>query len=162
VIREWDGQSGEVDQVWSVAKPTIRNSVVRDGDWVRWRFLDAPAHGYRVLTASRAGKALGYAAFRAKGTGGLLVDHFTVPGEHAAFDALVAASVRELTNAGVDVVRALTPRGSANYESLRRYGFLRSRHSFLAQAVPLDPAIDLAALRNPASWSIAGGDFDVV
>lgn len=162
VIREWDGRSGEVDEAWNAAKPTIRNSVVRNADWVRWRFLEAPAHGYRVLTATRAGKALGYAAFRAKGTRGLLVDHFTIPGDDVAFYALVTASINELTRANVDVVRALAPRGCAGYEALRRYGFLRSRHSFMAQAVPLDPALDLAALRDPATWSMAGGDFDVV
>jgi hypothetical protein len=105
---------------------------------------------------------VGYAAFRARGTVGLLVDLFTGPTDRETFHALVAGVVRHFRATEVNVVRTLAARGSAQYRAFRRYGFFRSPHAFGVHALSLDASLEGASLRDPATWCMAGGDFDVV
>jgi hypothetical protein len=48
------------------------------------------------------------------------------------------------------------------YQTFRRAGFLFSWGSFTVQFVPLAPDLPSNILRNPQSWNMAGGDFDVI
>jgi hypothetical protein len=75
---------------------------------------------------------------------------------------LIAETIAALRAAGADNAATLAVPRSPLERDLRGAGFLYSRGAFGVQIVPLDPALPMSALRDPRSWNMAGGDFDVI
>jgi hypothetical protein len=156
----------EFDQLWERCGADAAASVVRDSAWVNWRYLDAPAFGYRVLLAERDGRPAGYAAYRveahAAGVAGFIAELFAAQADRPARRTLIAETLAALRAAGADNAVTLAVPGSPLERDLRGAGFLYSRGAFGVQIVPLDPGLPLGVLRDPRSWNMAGGDFDVI
>jgi hypothetical protein len=154
------------DALWERLRSTSRLSIRRDGPWVGWRFLEAPEPGYRVVVAERDGRPLGWSAFRmdrSRGHAvGLIADVAGDPSEAGSRDAVIEATLSALAAEGAESASTLAVEGTERYRRLRGRGFLPRPHGFVVHAVVLDPRLDLAALRRPAAWDMAGGDFDVI
>jgi len=138
---------------------------VRDAARVAWRYLAAPSPGYRVVLAERQGVPSGYAAFRLTDTPraryGTLAELFA-PGDDGAARTLLHRTLELLTGDGADRVLTLARPGTPDEALLRRAGFLRRAGSFEVAFVALDSRLPLDVLGAPGSWSLCGGDFDVV
>jgi hypothetical protein len=155
----------EFDELWRCGADAPV-SVVRDSAWVNWRYLDAPARAYRVVLAERAGQPVGYAAYRVEahrgGQAGFIGELFTPQADTRARRMLIGRALQALHAAGADNAIALAVPGSPVYQDLKGAGFLHGRGAFSVQIVPLDPALPMDVLRDPRSWNMAGGDFDVI
>jgi hypothetical protein len=166
VTRSVERAGPEFDQLWQRCSADTPVSVVRDQAWVNWRYLDAPALGYHVLLAERDGQPVGYAAYRveahAAGVAGFVAELFAASADAPARRTLIAETLAALRAAGADNAVTLAVPGSPLERDLRGAGFLYSRGAFGVQIVPLDPALPLDLLRDPQSWNLAGGDFDVI
>jgi hypothetical protein len=165
-VRAVDRAGPEFDQLWLRCRTELPVSVVRDSAWVNWRYLDAPAFAYRVLLAERDGRPVGYAAYRVEqhegGRAGYIAELFAAPGDARGRATLIGSTLAVLRAEGADNAVTLAVPGTALYRSLGRAGFLRGRGAFSVQIVPLDPALPMDLLRDPQSWEMAGGDFDVI
>ena len=131
-----------------------------------WRYLDAPSFAYRVLLAERDGQPAGYAAYRLhetpNGTVGFIADLFTAKDDAGGRDTLMVGTIEAIRAAGADHVSTLAIPGTPLYRAFRRAVFLRGRGAFGVQIVPLGPSLPLERMRDPNSWGMAGGDFDVI
>ncbi|MGA7731257.1 MAG: GNAT family N-acetyltransferase [Chloroflexia bacterium] len=161
------------DAIWAHASEGWLNIQVRDNDWVRWRFLQAAPTPYKVAVAykSDSGKSphpVGYAAFRVVDHGerrnGYLADLFVARGDDATAWALIKFALLQMSAEDAGTVMTLAPPGSSLYATLRTCGFLptRAETAFSFEIVPLDQAISVEALSDPAEWHLTGGDFDVI
>jgi hypothetical protein len=56
-----DWHSDEIDRQWDAHRGSIRAGLVRDGDYLRWRYASHPYHGYRLLALHGEGGPLGWA-----------------------------------------------------------------------------------------------------
>ena len=165
-VRVVERAGPEFDQLWERYGADAAASVVRDSAWVNWRYLDAPAFDYRVLLAERAGQPVGYAAYRvevhAAGAAGFVAELFAPQADAPARRTLIAETLAALRQAGADNAVTWAVPGSPLERDLRSAGFLYSRGAFGIQIVPLDPELPLGVLRDPQSWNMAGGDFDII
>jgi len=165
-VRPVERAGPEFDQLWRRCAVDAAASVVRDSAWVNWRYLESPAINYRVLLAERDGQPAGYAAYRVEahtaGTAGFVAELFVAQADAPARRTLIAATLAALRTAGADNAVTLAVPGSPLERDLRGAGFLYSRGAFGVQIVPLDPELPLDVLRDPRSWNMAGGDFDVI
>jgi hypothetical protein len=156
----------EFDRLWRRCGMDTAASLVRDATWVNWRYLDAPAFDYRVLLAERDGQPVGYAAYRVEarvaGVAGFVAELFAAQADAPTRRTLIAETLAALRQAGADNAVTLAVPGSPLERDLRGAGFLYSRGAFGVQIVPLDPELPLGVLRDPQSWNMAGGDFDVI
>jgi hypothetical protein len=156
----------EFDRLWQRCAADTPFSAVRDSAWVNWRYLDAPAFAYRVLLAERAVQPAGYAAYRlhetASGTVGFIAELFAAPDDAGGRDTLLSGTIAAIRATGAEHVSTLAIPGTALYRAFRRAGFLRGRGAFGVQIVPLDPNLPVERMRDPNSWGMAGGDFDVI
>ncbi len=164
--RAIDAAGPEFDALWGWCAPAFDVTVVRDCEWVQWRYLDAPGVGYRVVLAEREGRPIGYVAYRLVRTqarvDAVVAEVFARPDDAKAWSALLARVIREARGAGAENVFALEVPGSQGHRALRRKGFLRRRWDFTVQAAPLAGDLAVDRLKRPGCWHLSGGDFDVV
>jgi len=164
-IRTVNHAGSQFDQLWREISASYV-SIVRDRAWVQWRYLDCPTFDYRILLAERAGRAVGYLAYRLEqgraGSRGLIAELTTPPTEQAAAAALLQAMYDRLRAAGADSLHALAVPGSPAAATYRRFGLVPRRRGFDVMIVPLDPTLPLPLMRSGHRWLMAGGDFDVV
>jgi predicted N-acetyltransferase YhbS len=162
------GGPGDFDRLWSRLAGEYENVVVRDGEWVDWRFVRAPTHHHRVLVAHKGGEPLGYIAYYLAEMGrranGYIADIFVGRGDAATASALVKSTLEDLSARGAGMVLATAPPGSALYGRLRGLGFLPTprRMAFNFEIAPLQPDVDPARLADPGTWHLTAGDFDVI
>ena len=148
-----------LDELWARLAPVWRHGVVRDADWLGWRFLTAPDASYQVLLAAQAGQPTGYLALKALAGQGWIAD--LLASSDADARALVRAALARLRGAGVERVRALVAPRSSMHRALQAAGFSGQQGGQFA-VVPLDPDLPLEDITRPEAWLVSGGDFDVL
>ncbi|MBI4503417.1 MAG: GNAT family N-acetyltransferase [Gemmatimonadetes bacterium] len=152
----------ELDRLWVDASRDLKNSLVRDRDWVRWRYLESPGISYRVLLMRRGGVPVGYAAVRGcEHDTATIAEVFTRPGDRDAFQMLLRSTVTLALDGCAESIRTLAVPGSWLYLAFRRAGFLRSGTGVI-QYIPLDPALTPRAMGAASDWYVTAGDFDAV
>jgi len=138
----------------------------RDSAWLRWRYLDAPDGSYRILSARREGRLVGWAAYRLREkegrTTGFLAEICAAQHDVAAEAALLHGAVRRLRSAGAELVAALETPGTGRDRRLGKVGFFPAWGAFEVHCVPLDSGLPVEAMTAPRSWCLEGGDFDVL
>jgi GNAT superfamily N-acetyltransferase len=156
----------EFDALWGDCAPAFPITMVRDREWVKWRYFDAPGLGYRVLLAERDGRPAGFAAYRLARTDarvdGLITEIFARPDDAQAWSALLIHAVRAARDAGAENVFALEVPGSPGHHALRRAAFVPARWEFTVQAAPVAGDVAMDALKRAGHWHLSGSDFDVV
>jgi hypothetical protein len=156
----------DFDALWRRAASHLASGVVRDAEWVEWRYLRAPGFGYTVQLARSAGEPAGYVAYRLATTGdrrtGIIADLFVAPGAPGVAGALLSSALADLLARGAETAQAAAPRDSWLHRTLRRAGFLARRDTSQVLLAPLSPEVDPASLRSSERWHLAAGDFDVV
>ena len=158
----------DFDRLWSHLACEYENVVVRNGEWVDWRFRRSVAYAYKVLVAYREGEPCGYIAYRLADTGeranGYIADIFLGRNDAITASALVMRALDDLSARGAGMVLATAAPESPLYRQLRRLGFLPARRwtAFNFEIAPLQPDVDPATLSDPRTWHITAGDFDVI
>jgi hypothetical protein len=159
---------GDFDRLWSRLARQYENVVVRDGDWVDWRFQRSAAYSYKVLVAHREGEPCGYIAYRLADTGeranGYIADIFVGRNDATTASTLVMSALDDLSARGAGMVLATAAPGSPLYRQLRRLGFLPARRwtAFNFEIAALQSDVDPTSLSDPRAWHVTGGDFDVI
>jgi hypothetical protein len=148
-----------LDELWGRLAPAWPHAVVRDAEWLDWRYLQAPRGGYGVLVAEQMGGPTGYLAHKLEGGQGWIAD--LLAASEADSRALVRAALAQFRAAGVERVRALVAPQSPMHRALQVAGFSGQRGGQFA-VVPLDPDLPLEDITRPEAWLVSGGDFDVL
>ena len=147
-----------VDLLWDRYRPD-GIAVVRNRDWIRWRYLSAPGLGYRLLIAKGGDGPLGYAAYRLQDGGGMLADVFAADDDVSL--ALIHGAIDRLRNSGARSIAALAVPGS-RFDKLGDQLRFLSGERFKFIVLPLAEDISADQLSDPSAWHLSGGDFDVV
>ncbi len=153
----------EADQLWAKASRDYAFAVVRDKNYLNWRFVDCPTP-YKIWLAMRNDHAIGFlvASVNRQGTVAAIVDIFTGKNDTDAARALLATSMAYLLDRGVGTVSTWTLRGTVNSAAdrlLRRtFPFRRSRHLHLAFRTLTPKEVSLP-LTSP-KWHFTLGDSD--
>jgi hypothetical protein len=166
LVRRAGSATEQFDNLWKHVGLYYRYAVVRDAEWVRWRYFAPPDGPYTVLLAMRQGMPTGYIAFRTVRIGGRAIgriaDLFARPADVYTVRALLREATRNLRASGADSAVILVAAGSPLYSIVRRHGFLINRGEYKASFIRLSEEIDADALNDPRNWLLTGGDFDVV
>lgn len=154
------------DTIWSKVSSHYEHSIVRDGEWVRWRYLEVEGFRYTVLLARANGEPEGYIAYRVDASRGrptgYIADLFAAPDAVAIPRVLLGRALGDLWARRVGSVMATALPGSSLDRLLKATGFKPMPAAFSTEMVPLDPSLDLAHLSEQGSWHLTAGDFDVV
>lgn len=165
-IRELSEPDGALDRLWTRAGGMWDNLVVRDRQWLSWRYFAAPDAGYRVLLAERGNEPIGYLVLKVEHgpTGsirGWIVDVFGARNQTEPRRALLRTALSWFRAANVERVAALVPEGGEIRREICGARFTcQGAGNFCV--VPFDRAVPLETLRDASCWHLMGGDFDVM
>lgn len=98
-IRRIQQFDAEFDALWQSASAGYPNMLVRDHEFLQWRFKRVPERDYVAFGAYRAGKLVGYTVVRRMDEGGYIsariVDVFAHRQDIEAFRRLIGAAIAE-------------------------------------------------------------------
>lgn len=156
----------EFDELWALLRAEYTALVVRDRDWLNYRYVDVPRCDYYLLLARRADRPAGYIAYRltegANGVTGWIMDLFAARADEALRAALLLATLMALRERGAGSVRVLLPPGTALYRQLRRAGFSPAAGDFGCHIVPLAWPAPPDLFHDPNRWFTMAGDYDII
>lgn len=159
-----DAPAPELDDLWAVAGAQVRNGVVRDAMWWRWRYVDRPERPYAFVEARRSGRLTGAAvltvAERFGGRFGLVLEYLAVDAR-AAHGLTAGLGAAGAADGAVGLALAAIP-DSPLGRLATGAGFRRLPRRLEPRPLRfmvVDPHGDTAGLAA-RTWSMAWGDLD--
>jgi GNAT superfamily N-acetyltransferase len=163
-VKEMDSFDQRADNFWQEVSPGYGNLVIRNKEYLNWRFVRAPFR-YKIFGAQDQGLFAGYIVLRVtpkKGfLSGVIVDLFTRAEDGRTMVALICRAVDYFVGQGVDFIeyRGLLKRGLL-LDILKKKGFFFRIYlrDFLVHALD---AKTLSKMLDDKAWFITGSEIDV-
>lgn len=120
-----------IDEFWDRISKHYDFIIMRNQDYMNWRYCDPRGGGFTVKMAECDRRVLGYSVLRVNKYNvdypiGFIVDLLALPDRRDVTDALVEDAVRYFDDQNINLVSSLVTRGHPNERSMSRYGFLNS------------------------------------
>ena len=111
------------DPLWNRCKADYPLSVVRDSNFVKWRFMDHPRKSYSIMGAmDEFGALLGYLVFVSEADVIRMVD-ILLPDSESIVEDIFSGLVEKLLEAGVETIEAWLPESHFISNHLIHFGF---------------------------------------
>ncbi|MBN1136101.1 MAG: GNAT family N-acetyltransferase [Anaerolineae bacterium] len=160
-----------VDRLWEKASAPYSILVVRDREYLNWRYVENPTEEYVLLTAKRSEETVGYVVLKCESRFGLqigfIVDMLTIPDEPTIGSCLISEAVTHFRKQRMDLACCLMLEHVPYAQSLRDSGFLIVPEKLFPQSLNLsvrrlsDEYSD-SFITDPGNWFITWGDHDMV
>jgi hypothetical protein len=162
-----------VDTFWDKAKGNFENMIIRDKEFLNWRYCANPRRRYAVFFSQNKKKdvvgyiVLGKASIEGLQTG-FIIDILALQGNEgrAAVDQLLMTAHTYFKDEDVDSYACLMPRHAAYYSFLLRHGFLACPKQLLPHPFTMTMAVTSEdvpkGVNSFKKWFVTLGDFDVV
>jgi GNAT superfamily N-acetyltransferase len=116
------------DELWKEACGGYNICMVRDKDFLNWRFFERPDSGYAIFAAEKNGRILGYIVLRQKVARntryGTIIDLFTKKGDKQTLQYLIARALDHFRSEHVDRASfAIPPKCRFYRNALIKNGF---------------------------------------
>jgi len=122
----------EFDEFWDKISDDYGMIVMRNREYVNWRYCDPRAGNFKIKKVEEDGAILGYSVLKInKGQSdypmGFIIDFLALPSRHDAANALIADAVSNFDRNDVNIINVLMVKGHPYKELLNRHGFIDSR-----------------------------------
>jgi len=151
----------EIDLLWQRVQADFPVAFTREGKFLNWRFCECPQMRYRLFTAFRDGKTVGYMVLRESEPvelpHGIIVDLVAARQDRSTVEDLVAFALEFFGErvAGVDCATSIPEFG----DILRRFGF-QSIRTERPNCVTADPAVQERLEKSSTDWLFSKADHD--
>jgi GNAT superfamily N-acetyltransferase len=153
----------EFEDFWKEVSRGYSMIIVRDQDYLNWRFVERPAAGYRVFKCERNGKVIGYVTLTSKSSGvhrlGYIVDLLCPANDTAVFERLVSFAINFFKTEHADLIVCLVTKHGAYSQLLKQLGFFH-----VSSAKVVGEAYNSLVLRevrrNGSRWYLTLSDTD--
>ncbi|MBW1742941.1 MAG: GNAT family N-acetyltransferase [Deltaproteobacteria bacterium] len=156
----------EVDDLFETCTPRFQNLVVRDYEYLKWRYQDHPTHSYRMFLGYRGDILLGYcvcgSAVRKGIEIGLIMDLFLDPDDRDMARSLIGRAVEYMAEQNMMLAACILTSKSPFLKQLKSLGFICSAKTFTYVIRNNSDKLDLSTLRHVRDWHITFGDADFV
>lgn len=124
----------DMDQFWEKLAPHYNFIVMRDREYLNWRYCDPRAGEYHIKLAMEAGEVVGFIVYQFfkyenRYLTGRIIDLLSLPGYEGVDDALVRAVMECFEENDVNYVDSLVFRGHPHQKTLERNGFVDRRET---------------------------------
>lgn len=163
-VRRIDRFSGEFDELWSRLSPSIDIAVVRDSEYLNWRYVDNPARDFEMLSArDRSGTLCGYivyALLEGSENQGIILELMTAPGSASAARLLIDRALSDMKSRRMKMAVSWAFPEQRNVGALLSAGFVMREQNLFLQIRNLSNDIDQNFISDRRNWFISIGDND--
>ncbi len=167
LVREVSAFDETIDTLWEVAKKSYEILLVRDRQFLNWRYAANPRHKYIIQVGEKDGTIVGYTVLKMEQDAdvlvGRVVDILTID-NRAAEDALLRGALRWFLSRRTDYVLCCALPEDRIFRALSKFGF-KERPEFKPPPITysiLSDEIDEGFLRDARNWHITFGESDGV
>ena len=159
-----------VDELWQRCRQQHRLWVIRDQNYLNWRYVRKPENKYHIVSAWKDDKPVGYVVFVYAdinfGNSVFVMDFMADLNFHGVADVLIRYVIKAAQMYNCAFASVLLTPGSKYLWLFRRNLFLPLPEKMFPQplyfgARCFDPSIE-NLVNNPKAWSISWGDNDVL
>ena len=154
------------DRFWEERRNDHEIMVVRDSEYLNWRYADHPMGRYRILASFSGDRVRGFIVLTTavdEVRRGFIMDLMVDPAEKEVFDPLLAAALDFFQREKIDHVSLWLPERDLFGKEFERWGFVRkdSPHHLIARWTERPaPAVDPDYLTTSENWHFTLGDSD--
>ena len=156
----------EVSALFEKIAPRFRNLIIRDYDYLSWRYDNNPSHSYDIYLGYRGNELSGYcvcgATERKNVSIGLIVDLFADPDDDDLVASLAQKALEVMAKGGTMTASCVLTSKSPFLKTLRRMGFVFPMRRFPFIIRPNSSPADASSVNNVSDWHITLGDGDLV
>ncbi len=150
-----------INYFWEKVAPDYPIILIRDREYLNWRYVEEPHKQYTIFIAEKNGQILGYIILDIRRlqedeSHCAILDFLTIR-DDAVVLKLLSFAINFLRNQKVDVVTCLTSH-SYQAQALKKFGFVKGRYSKTLSAISYSPEVDVSFFLNPENWFITGGE----
>lgn len=161
----------KVSDLWVLFSKSIKVGVVRDKEYLDWRYLNKPEENYKILNLYNKNNVFqGFIVYCVKnkhnGKIGYIMESIFDPTMPKIGEELLAKAIKEIKKEKADVVLSWCLEHSPNYLTYKKNGFyklpekLRPIELHFGARVFRDKYKNL--IQNPKSWFLSYSDSDTV
>jgi predicted N-acetyltransferase YhbS len=153
-----------INEFWHKASLQKQIMVVRDMEYLNWRYFEKPGDPYKVFIAKREEDVVGYIVFqqgKIEPTAGLILDLFTLPDDNIVMEALIRKAINYFKEKGVLIIYCFMLPNTQYYPVLKRFGFIRRDSDLHFDIDIYNNNISKEFVTNPQNWYFVRGDTDV-
>jgi hypothetical protein len=170
-IRKVTNIDEQFNDLWTRASTSHENMVVRDKEYLTWRFIEKPGVNYDIFTIWNRNKLEGYIVLCCQERFDLKIGHIVdilVSVEHSYLSRqLIAMAVKYFYSKKADIISCLMLPNSYIVNSLKSEGFFISPKKLLpgqgyVGIRELSHKCEANDLINPANWYLTWGDCDII
>jgi len=153
-----------INEFWDDVATNYKVILVRDKNYLNWRYFEKPNGEYKVFIAQKGGNVLGYIVLAIEKIQnlriGIIVDILTTNNDITRH--LVHKAIRFFSDMKVDKITCWMLKNCIYYNILKENGFLPTfRKTKLTARLNL-PQSNLSLLQNLDNWYVTMGDSDLV
>jgi hypothetical protein len=113
-----------INDLWKNVSRYFDIIVVRNKEYLNWRYFQRPNSNFKVLLAKEEGKILGYIVFSFRDEKGFIVDLLVCPHRLDVIQSLVLMAMEQLQKEKVHWILCWMLKNNPYYEVLRVNGFI--------------------------------------
>lgn len=163
-VREIRSFDDRINDFWNKISNDYNIIVVRDKEYLNWRYVDVPNSDYAIYVTEEEGKICGYIVLGCRNENNLAWGHIhdiiALTGRKDIIQCLIAKAVEYFKAKGVDVIFSKMVANEAYRKSFLRNGFI-PRFMFKGRFIAYNASTELSDefLKNPKNWFIQQGDL---
>jgi hypothetical protein len=152
-----------INDFWKNVSRYFDIIVVKNREYLNWRYFQRPNSNLNVLLAEDDSKILGYIVFssRSRDKRGFIVDLLVYPHRLDVIQNLVSMAVKQLRKEKVNMIICLMLENNPYHKILRANGFIPISSRFvLGISIYFPSRVPSELVKNPNNWYLTLGDTD--
>jgi len=155
-----------INELWARVSSQYQIMVVRNKDYLNWRYCAVPGVNYSIYIAEKAGQICGYLVLRCMQReqieAGIIFDIIAQSGDTARY--LVSKAIEHCKQEKVDLIYYSTIANKAYIRAFRKNGFISVPFIKGGRFCAYSSASHISRefLRDPQNWLVQLGDSDIV
>jgi len=160
------GFDDRFDELWKEASEDYTICMVRDKNFLNWRFFERPDREYTIFAAEKRGKILGYIVLHHKTEDnkryGSIIDVFTKKNDKKTLQCLITRALDHFKSERVDIASCAIPPGCRFYRNvLIKNGFFVRNKGGRFVAFPARYKEIEKDLMKPKNWFLTSMSSDM-
>jgi hypothetical protein len=154
-----------INEFWLKASGLKGVMVVRDKEYLNWRYANKPDHNYKVFIAENEKDILGYIVITLKRNNlvrGFIVDLLALPNSTHIAQILITKIIEYFQGSGADIVECWMLENAPYYAILKKLGFIKRNIWNPLCARINTQVLSNQFVSNPNNWYFVMGDQDTI